>query len=82
MNLSTQTLLTLAKLRPPFARSALLLFPFTGEGRVNAGITVGCLFLAWDHFQDQLKGISLDLPESAPGYPDFLKELKGRPIGS
>jgi len=47
-----------------------------GKYTVNAGITVGCLFLAWDHFQDQLKGISLDLPETAPGYPDFLKELK------
>lgn len=40
MNISTESLLVLAKLRPPFARSALLLFPCTGEGRVNAGITV------------------------------------------
>ena len=40
MNISTESLLILAKLRPPFARSALMLFPCTGEGRVNAGITV------------------------------------------
>jgi len=47
-----------------------------GKYTVNAGITVGCLFLAWDHFQDKLEKISLDIPETAPGYPDFLKELK------
>jgi len=43
---------------------------------VNAGVTVGALFLAWDHFQDNLKGLSLDIPDTAPGYPDFLKEIK------
>jgi endoglucanase len=47
-----------------------------GKYTVNAGITVGCLFMAWDHFQDKLKAVSLDLPDTAPGYPDFLKELK------
>lgn len=47
-----------------------------GKYTVNAGITVGCLFMAWDHFQDKLKNISLDIPDTAPGYPDFLKELK------
>ncbi len=47
-----------------------------GKYTVNAGITVGCLFMAWDHFQDKLENISLDLPDTAPGYPDFLKELK------
>ena len=40
MNISTESLGTIVKLRPPFARSALMLFPFTGEGRVNSGITV------------------------------------------
>lgn len=40
MNYSTASLLSISKLRPPFARSALLLFPFTPEGRINAGITV------------------------------------------
>ncbi len=47
-----------------------------GKYVVNAGVTVGCLSMAWDHFQDRLKGVSLDLPDTAPGYPDFLKELK------
>lgn len=60
-----------------------------GKFTVNAGITVGLLFLAWDHFQDKLKSISLDIPETAPGrpkaglimsspsgWPDFLKEIK------
>ena len=47
-----------------------------GKYTVNAGITVGCLFLAWDHFQDKLKDLSLGLPDTARGYPDFLKELK------
>jgi hypothetical protein len=40
MNLSTPTLNALAKLRPPFARSATFLYPFTNEGLVNPGITV------------------------------------------
>lgn len=47
-----------------------------GKYVVNAGVTVGCLFLAWDHFQGQLSRCSLGLPETAPGYPDFLKEMK------
>jgi endoglucanase len=47
-----------------------------GKYTVNAGITVGMLFMAWDQFQQPLEGIKLDLPETAPGFPDFLKELK------
>ena len=47
-----------------------------GKYVVNAGITVGMMFMAWDQFQDNLKNFSLDLPETATGYPDFLKELK------
>lgn len=47
-----------------------------GKYAVNAGFTVGVLFMAWDHFQDKIENISLDLPDTAPGYPDFLKELK------
>jgi len=43
---------------------------------VNSAVTVGALFLAWDHFQDNLKDLSLDIPDTAPGYPDFLKEIK------
>jgi endoglucanase len=47
-----------------------------GKYIVNAGITVGMMFFAWDHFNDKLKDYNFDLPETAPGFPDFLKELK------
>lgn len=47
-----------------------------GKYVTNAGITVGMMFMAWDQFQDKLNKFSLDLPETAKGYPDFLKELK------
>jgi len=47
-----------------------------GKYVVNAGITVGMMFMAWDQFQDNIKNFPLDLPETAVGYPDFLKELK------
>jgi len=47
-----------------------------GKYTVNAGVTLGSMFLAWDHFQDRLVGVSLDIPDTAPGYPDYLKELK------
>lgn len=47
-----------------------------GKYIVNAGVTMGILFTAWDSFQPQIKKISLDLPETAQGFPDFLKELK------
>jgi endoglucanase len=42
----------------------------------NACLTVGTLFLAWEHFKDRLEYLSLDIPETAPDYPDFLKEIK------
>jgi len=47
-----------------------------GKYITNAGITVGMMFMAWDQFQDKLKKVKLGLPETAKGYPDFLKELK------
>ena len=47
-----------------------------GKYVVNAGVTVGMMFMAWDQFQNNLKKFSLDLPETANGYPDFLKEIK------
>ena len=43
---------------------------------VNAGVTVGSLFWAWEQFGDKLRGLDLNLPDTAPGYPDFLKEIK------
>lgn len=47
-----------------------------GKYIVNAGVSVGVLFMAWDHFQPQLEKMDLEIPNTAPGYPDFLKELK------
>jgi endoglucanase len=47
-----------------------------GKYVVNAGITVGMMFLAWDNFQEKLKKFTLDLSETAKGYPDYLKEIK------
>ncbi len=47
-----------------------------GKYVVNAGVTMGVLFYAWDHFQNNLDEIDLELPETAPGFPEFLKELK------
>ncbi len=47
-----------------------------GKYVVNAGITAGMMFLAWDNFQDKIKNVNLDLPETAKGYPDYLKEIK------
>ncbi len=43
---------------------------------VNAGITVGVLGFAWLHFKDKIQSINLNLPDTAPGYPEYLKELK------
>ena len=47
-----------------------------GKYVVNAGVTVGMMFMAWDQFQNNLKKFSLNLPETATGYPDFLNEMK------
>ncbi|MGE5944885.1 MAG: glycoside hydrolase family 9 protein [Flavobacteriales bacterium] len=47
-----------------------------GKYTVNAGITVGMLFMAWDHFKPQIEKLQLDLPDTALNLPDFLKELK------
>ncbi|ABN52060.1 MAG TPA: endoglucanase [Hungateiclostridium thermocellum] len=43
---------------------------------VNAGITVGSMFLAWEHFKDQLEPVALEIPEKNNSIPDFLDELK------
>lgn len=44
---------------------------------VNAGVTVGCMYLAWEHFS-ALRDIQLDLPgdEANNRLPDFLDEMK------
>lgn len=47
-----------------------------GKYVVNAGITTNLLFWAWESFQPQIQGVTLGLPETAPAYPEFLKEMK------
>ena len=43
---------------------------------VNAGVTLGSLFRAWEDFGPQLRKVRLDLPESGGKLPDFLAEIK------
>jgi endoglucanase len=43
---------------------------------VNAGVTVGVMFRAWEDFGPQLRDIRLGIPESGGTLPDFLAELK------
>ncbi len=43
---------------------------------VNAGITVGMMLQAWEHFSDRLQHLNLDLPESANDVPDYLDEIR------
>ncbi len=43
---------------------------------VNAGITVGSMFRAWEDFGPAIRKLRLDLPESGGPLPDFLAELK------
>jgi endoglucanase len=43
---------------------------------VNAGVTVGLLFKAWEQFRDRIERVPLDLPESGKGMPDLLAELR------
>ncbi len=47
-----------------------------GKYTVNAGVTLGLMFYAWNHFQKQLDKIDYELPETAPGFPEYLQELK------
>ncbi len=46
---------------------------------VNAGVTVGVLFRAWEDFGGAIQKVALELPatgEPTPGLPDFLAEIK------
>jgi len=47
-----------------------------GKYVVNAGITMGQLFMAWDNFQPKLESFTLAIPNTAAAFPDYLKELK------
>ena len=43
---------------------------------VNAGVSVGLLFKAWEQFRDRIGTLALDIPESTNGTPDFLDEIR------
>ncbi len=43
---------------------------------VNAGVTVGIMFLAWEHFKDKLQDVVLDIHEKNNSIPDYLDEIK------
>jgi endoglucanase len=43
---------------------------------VNAGVTVGCLFRAWEDFGPQLRKLPFAPPQAGGKLPDFLAELK------
>ncbi len=43
---------------------------------VNAGVSVGLMFKAWEQFRERIEPVSVALPESGKGMPDLLAELK------
>ena len=43
---------------------------------VNAGITVGTMFRAWEDFGPAIQKVGLNLPEAGGKMPEFLSELK------
>ena len=43
---------------------------------VNAGVTVGCMFRAWEDFRPAIEKVRLDLPERGGRLPEFLAEIK------
>jgi endoglucanase len=47
-----------------------------GRYVVNSGITTGTLLWAFEMFGDRVKGLKLDIPESANDVPDVLDEVR------
>ncbi len=43
---------------------------------VDAGETLGMLFIGWEQFQNKISQIPLNLPVTAAGYPEYLEEIK------
>ncbi len=43
---------------------------------VNAGVTLGLMFFAWDNFKDKIEKLSFAVPETNNAIPDYLDELK------
>jgi endoglucanase len=42
----------------------------------NAGFTVGTMLQAWEQFKPTLSGVTLGIPESRNGAPDYLDEIR------
>jgi len=42
----------------------------------NAGVTVGCMFRAWEDFRSAIQKVPLDLPERGGRLPELLAEIK------
>lgn len=43
---------------------------------VNAGVTVGCMFRAWEDFRPAIRKIKVGLPDANAALPEFFQELK------
>jgi endoglucanase len=43
---------------------------------VNAGVTVGMMLQAWDHYRDRLQSLKLNIPETDNSIPDYLDEIR------
>jgi endoglucanase len=43
---------------------------------VNAGVTVGLMFKALEHFPERVRAVNLGIPESANATPDLLDEIR------
>jgi endoglucanase len=43
---------------------------------VNAGVTLGMMFKAWEQFGQLIQTVRLDIPETGSKFPDFLAEIK------
>ncbi|HMP83559.1 MAG TPA: glycoside hydrolase family 9 protein, partial [Verrucomicrobiota bacterium] len=43
---------------------------------VNAGVTVGCMFRAWEDFRPAIQRQTLNLPERGGPLPEFVAEIK------
>jgi endoglucanase len=47
-----------------------------GKYTINAGITLGMMGIAWEQFGAKINSLSYGLPSTAPGYPEYLEEMK------
>src|ERR1035437_6519441 len=43
---------------------------------VTGGMTIGMMLNAWEMFGAKINSLSYGLPATAPGYPEFLEEIK------